>query len=53
MEAELLPAGNLADLQALIDELHHGWGLAPDLLSKFDRGLAAAQPHLASLLPIP
>lgn len=53
VEAELLPAGNLADLQALIDELHHGWGLAPDLLSKFDRGLAAAQPHLASLLPIP
>lgn len=47
IEAELLPAGSLADLRAIADELQQGWGLQPEQLSKFERGLAQVRPALA------
>lgn len=50
VEAELLPAGDLADLQAIADELEHSWGLRPELHSKFERGLVQARPELARAL---
>lgn len=46
VEAELLPAGDVGDLRAIAHELQHGWGLQPELLSKFERGLARARPDL-------
>jgi inorganic triphosphatase YgiF len=46
VEAELLPAGDVGDLRAIADELQHGWGLQPEMLSKFERGLAQARPDL-------
>lgn len=46
VEAELLPAGDLADLQAMAGELQQGWGLQPERLSKFERGLAQTRPEL-------
>lgn len=51
VEAELLPAGDILDLQALADELQHAWGLAPEPISKFERGLALARPALVPQNP--
>jgi inorganic triphosphatase YgiF len=51
VEAELLPAGGLSDLQAIAGELQHGWKLRPEPRSKFERGLALARPELAAILP--
>ncbi len=50
VEAELLPAGDLASLQAMADALQRVWGLRPEPLSKFERGLVAARPELIPLL---
>ncbi|HFD40272.1 MAG TPA: CHAD domain-containing protein [Anaerolineae bacterium] len=41
LEAELLPAGREADLTALSRTLEDRWGLQPQPLSKFERGLRA------------
>jgi inorganic triphosphatase YgiF len=51
VEAELLPAGDLSDLQAIAGELQRGWKLRPEPQSKFERGLALARPELAAILP--
>ncbi|HSN73942.1 MAG TPA: CYTH domain-containing protein [Anaerolineae bacterium] len=50
VEAELLPAGEILGLQALADELQQVWGLTPEPVSKFERGLALARPELAPLI---
>ena len=50
VEAELLPGNDRIALQASIDELHQEWGLTPEPISKFERGLAQARPELFSLL---
>ncbi len=50
VEAELLPAGDLLSLQAVVDELQQVWGLRPEPISKFERGLAWARPELLLLI---
>ena len=50
VEAELLPGNDRTALQAIIDDLHQEWGLTPELISKFERGLAQARPELFSLM---
>jgi CHAD domain-containing protein len=40
LEAELLPDGSEQDLERLAAELQKGWGLVPQVRSKFERGLA-------------
>jgi len=50
VEAELLPAGDRSDLQAIVDELQQAWGLTPEPISKFERGLAKARPELVRLI---
>jgi inorganic triphosphatase YgiF len=50
VEAELLPAGDIHGLQAMADELQTMWGLTPEPVSKFERGLALARPKLALLI---
>jgi inorganic triphosphatase YgiF len=52
VEAELLPGNDRTALQAIIDDLHLEWGLTPEPTSKFERGLAQAQPELFSLLSV-
>lgn len=50
VEAELLPGNDGIVLQAIIDELHQEWGLTPEPISKFERGLAQARPELFALI---
>jgi inorganic triphosphatase YgiF len=50
VEAELLPGYDRTTLQAIIDHLHQDWGLTPEPISKFERGLAQARPELFSLM---
>jgi inorganic triphosphatase YgiF len=50
VEAELLPGNDRITLQAIIDRLHQEWGLTPEPISKFERGLAQARPELFSLM---
>jgi inorganic triphosphatase YgiF len=50
LEAELLPAGQLADLDLLTAELIERWALLPQAESKFERGLALCCPQLGALL---
>lgn len=50
VEAELLPNSDRATLQAIADELQQRWGLTPEPISKFERGLAQARPELLSLI---
>lgn len=50
VEAELLHGADRTVLQAMIDDLHQDWGLIPEPISKFERGLAQARPELYSLL---
>jgi CHAD domain-containing protein len=40
LEVELAPDGTIEDLHALIEHLTETWGLAPELRSKFDLGIA-------------
>jgi CHAD domain-containing protein len=40
LEAELLPNGKEEDLSRLVTDLQEAWGLTPQGLSKFQRGLA-------------
>ncbi len=47
VEAELLPDGGRADLDVIVDVLQQGWGLQPEPISKFERGLAWARPDLS------
>lgn len=50
VEAELLPGSDRSALQAIADDLHRAWGLTPEPISKFERGLAQARPELFALL---
>lgn len=50
VEAELLPGHDRTVLQTIVDDLHQEWGLTPEPVSKFERGLAQARPELFSLL---
>jgi inorganic triphosphatase YgiF len=50
VEVEMLPAGDPLSLDAIADELQHVWGLLPEPISKFERGLAQARPELLSLI---
>ena len=50
LEAELLPAGRLADLTPLTVELIEQWALLPQAMSKFERGLALCCPELSLVL---
>jgi inorganic triphosphatase YgiF len=50
VEVELLPTGDPLSLEAIADELQHVWGLIPEPISKFERGLAQARPELLSLI---
>lgn len=50
VEAELLPAGDRRTLQAIVDALQQVWGLRPEPISKFERGLAQARPELVPLI---
>lgn len=49
VELELLPAGDLAAVQAMAAELETRWGLAVQPRSKFEQGLALARPELLPL----
>lgn len=49
VELELLPAGDLAAVQAMAAELETRWGLAVQPCSKFEQGLALARPELLPL----
>ncbi len=49
VEAELLPAGDLASLHAIAAELKDGWGLSFEPASKFEQGLTQARPDLLPL----
>lgn len=46
VEAELLPGSERTTLYAIIADLHQEWGLTPEPISKFERGLAWARPDL-------
>jgi inorganic triphosphatase YgiF len=50
LEAELLPAGRLSDLDGLIADLTARWALQPQAISKFERGLARCCPALTAAL---
>lgn len=50
VEAELLPGGDLATLQAIAAELQQVWGLTPEPISKFEQGLAQVRPDLFVLM---
>lgn len=50
VEAELLPNSDQTVLRAIIDDLHQAWGLTPEPISKFERGLAQMRPELLSLM---
>lgn len=50
VEAELLPGGDLALLQAIAEELQQVWGLSPEPISKFELGLAQTRPDLLVLM---
>lgn len=50
LEAELLPGGRVADLEAVIAELNERWAVLPESTSKFERGLALCCPELISAL---
>ena len=50
LEAELLPAGQVADLEPLIAELIEQWAVLPQPTSKFERGLALCCPELIPAL---
>jgi inorganic triphosphatase YgiF len=53
LEAELLPAGEMADLEILMAELVEGWAVSPQAVSKFERGLALCCPELLAALGDP
>lgn len=46
LEGELLPAGSVQQLEALVETLTGQWGLVPESRSKFERGLPAADAAL-------
>ena len=50
LEAELLPDGQVADLEPLIAELVERWAVLPQATSKFERGLALCCPELITAL---
>jgi inorganic triphosphatase YgiF len=50
LEGELLPAGSVQQLEALIDTLAGQWGVVPESRSKFERGLPAADAALLAEL---
>lgn len=49
-EAEVLPAGQVADLELLIAELPEHWSVLPQTASKFEQGLALCCPDLLAEL---
>ena len=50
LEVELLPGGQVADLELVIAELIERWAVLPQATSKFERGLALCCPELISAL---
>jgi inorganic triphosphatase YgiF len=50
LEGELLPAGSVQQLEALMQTLAGHWGLVPESRSKFERGLPAADAALLAQL---
>lgn len=50
LEAELLPAGQMSDVDRVIDVLENEWQLQPETLSKFERGLGLTHPDLLGLV---
>ncbi len=50
LEAEVLSAGRLADLESVTVELIEHWAVLPQASSKFERGLALCCPELRSVL---
>jgi len=50
LEAELLPDGQVADLEPMIAELIERWAVLLEPTSKFERGLALCCPELISAL---
>jgi inorganic triphosphatase YgiF len=50
VEVELLSDSDRTALEAIVEELQQGWGLIPEPISKFERGLAQVRPELFPLL---
>ncbi len=50
LEVELLPGGQVVDLEPVIAELIERWAVLPQATSKFERGLALCCPELISAL---
>ena len=50
LEGELLPAGSVQQLEALMQTLAGSWGLVPESRSKYERGLPAADAALLAQL---
>ncbi len=50
LEGELLPGGNVQQLELLMETLREQWGLIPEPRSKFERGLPPADAELLAAL---